>query len=92
MNRNLFEVGEVVILQSVTMRHLNGEYLVNNFQYSNYRHCWVTGRPLSGGFVYELESIEIPFDESALRKKHKGSEMRYNEMIKSLNVDIVEVV
>lgn len=104
MNKNLFEVGEVVILQSVSQPECNGEYTVESIvPAKSLVACRLTGqiiRNASDQFAYYLdvsmmksgENFEAIWQQSALRKKHKSCGEDWNIMMKGLNTKIVEVV
>lgn len=94
MNRPKFSEGEIVILQSESYPHLSGEYPVLGVWWEEKAHI-VSGGIVMGTYVYDLPTELAEVDgwlESSLRKKYDGCGQDYNEMIKSLNVDIVEVV
>ena len=92
MNKNLFEVGEVVVIQSKINPEYNGEGIVEKVKLDSF--LCVDGSRYKG-WTYVLEDQpdkSRAYIEPSLRKKHKGCGQDYNEMIKSLNLDIVEVV
>jgi hypothetical protein len=93
--RALFEVGEEVILCSKNQPNLNGESVViksaSGSTILNCPHCEKRIEITSPGFGYflKIKSNSIhgccqPFDESAIRKKHKGSKFSFNEMISEI--------
>lgn len=96
--RALFEVGEEVILCSKTFPELNGEAVVLMLVKAgaakfNCPHC---GRDLSSkrvkGKTYYLSIPSknedygccAPWAESALRKKHKGSDFSFNQIMSEI--------
>lgn len=93
-----FEVGEVVILQSITHPHYNGEYTVEAVipTKGTYK-CRLTNDKFTHshkGYAYLLDSplkvkAELPFesavDEPALRKKHQPGEMSFTNLMSQLN-------
>lgn len=104
---NWFEVGEEVGVVSKSYPEINGDYKIIavltpqeaaiRCGAENYIERFLSGSyyVLQGLLFEDKNNKHIVYDFAgigSLRKKHKGSEMRYNEMIKSLNVDIVEVV
>jgi hypothetical protein len=98
MTRPLFEVGEQVILQSKQYPQYNGEYFIEYIIFKGAAHkCRLTGKLLckkSGAeFVYILDQpfaskkvigSEVGFNESALRKKHKPSDLSFGDLMVSL--------
>lgn len=92
----LFSVGEVVILASRSMPHLNGEYSVllvvpegGKFK------CPITQEPAqsvrSAGFGYVLDDGDLTdggichqWHQSALRKKHQPGEQSFAELMQTL--------
>lgn len=104
---NLFAIGELVILQSVSDPRNNGkEYTVQRvLTKGDEYNCRLSGKLLGRdkyAFAYILGELigesniypgqEAPWAESALRKKYNPSEFRYNELIKNLNTKIQEKV
>lgn len=92
----LFKVGEEVILCSKNQPELNGETVVIKIAIGkailNCPHCEKRIEITSPGFGYFLQTKSKgihgccqPFDESALRKKHKGSDFSFNQIISEIN-------
>lgn len=98
----LFKVGEEVILKSVSCPECNGEYIVVKvlspeeiFKSRN------DGQLMRNGgttYSYLLDEVfqhtdhgfgEICWDESALRKKYKPSEFTFDQLMDSLNLEVV---
>lgn len=98
MKKPLFEVGEEVILQSKTFPEYNGEYVVNGViegdqtvtcRLTNYR-IYSRGRSYRFTVPHIHKSFdngtEVLWSESALRKKHKPSELSFQELVSSLKI------
>lgn len=104
MSQPLFSVGEEVVLQSKSHPKHNGEYIVHAIVTDNDVYpCRFSSINLyfqDGGYGYVLDEVlteylegyetEVVWAECALRKKHKPSEFRFNELIKELNTNIRE--
>lgn len=88
MDRNLFKIGEVVIVQSVTMPEENGEYLVVDFYWHEIGSCYATGELLPPGFAYKLDSSHIEWDESALRKKYPPADESFKDMMQNIKSNV----
>lgn len=86
--RPKFEVGEEVILVSVSCPELNGEATVLSVKYCEYINNRTENK--EEGYLYELtiESRYSGWMESALRKKHKPSDMSFHELMDSLNTTL----
>lgn len=92
MNRPLFAVGEIVVLQSVDCPHLNGERAVLRVIASGEIYtCPLSGRKVrrvSKGFGYLLEGCGVEnmrglvrqWTESALRKRHQPGEYSFDAL------------
>ena len=94
----LFEVGEEVILCSMHSPELNGDAVVLSVikppsAEVKCPHCgrgWLRRRREGIVYYLNIESIRTkdkccsPWRESALRKKHKGSDFSFDEMIKEI--------
>lgn len=95
MSMPKFEVGEVVILQSVDYPEFNGEYSVKAVLKPGQQYM---GKVVSGsglddwyydlGFQTKMFKTFTCWRETTLRKKQEPSGMRYNELIKLLNSPI----
>lgn len=83
-----FSVGESVILQSIGMPELNGEYIVEDIQISGGAEDLEGKTTAKGGFNYKLQvKSYVPsglWHESSLRKKHQGSEFGFTELMSVL--------
>ena len=105
MKKNLFDVGEVVVLQSKESPELNGEYTVKSVLFHNDTYiCRLTEKILihieEMGYILEelvIETlngagnmVEQAWSESALRKKHQGCGDSFQSMLSKLNTKIVE--
>lgn len=101
MKKPLFEIGEEVILQSKTFPEYNAEYVVEEvIEKDQPVRCRLTGDRIysSDGYSYRFsipllhkhytDGTECLMDESALRKKHKPSELSFQELVSSLNTPI----
>lgn len=91
MKRNLFEVGEIVILESKFYPELNGEYPVLAVEWSD-GVCTTTLNYLPEAFGYELPVTTVAgglWEESALRKKHRPSSEDFQSMMDTLKTNIV---
>lgn len=89
----LFEVGEEVILVSKDCPELNGEAIVISIAPSgtyNCPHCESRNfRDESLAYYLNVKSTVkqkccSPWAESCLRKKHKGSDFSFDEMMKEI--------
>lgn len=91
----LFEVGEVVVLQSKQIPHYNGEYVVTRvLEDGDVYECRVTKSYKlvlgSGGYAYLLDEplmvdgSEGCCAEQALKKKHTPGEMDFKLLVDSL--------
>lgn len=97
--RQLFSVGEEVILCSKNHPQYNGAYIVDKVVISGEKHtCRITGQSgnVRGGsselgyllnvpHLDAIEGVEIAWSQSALRKKHKPSTESFSEMMRNLN-------
>jgi hypothetical protein len=94
--KSLFEIGEEVILCSKNQPNLNGDTVVIKSAIGssvlNCPHCEKKIELTSSGYGYFLEVKSKgehgccqPFDESALRKKHNGSNFSFNEIMSEIN-------
>jgi hypothetical protein len=93
--RPKFEVGEVVLLVSVTLPERNGEYAV--IDVFPMGHCEVDGKPYNMTQIgYRLDGADETndslfhqgptiFSESALRKKHTPGELSFTDLMASLS-------
>ena len=95
MSEPKYSVGEVVILQSTMMPELNGEYEVECcFAKQDWYICALTGdKQRVTGLGYRLHGLtpdvggwEALFKETALRKKHQGSDDSFEEMMSKLKI------
>jgi hypothetical protein len=77
MSSPKFRINEEVILNSDTYPEFNGEYIIQDF----------VGNTPKGIFVYNL-GLPLFVKESSLRKKHKGSDMNFQQLMSSLNSPI----
>lgn len=81
--RPKFEVGEVVLLQSVMLPECNGEYTVLARECGRYR---VPSGELYEGFKYLLDDDNKDgWVERSLRKKHQPGELSFEELMHSLS-------
>ena len=99
----LFKVGEEVILKSVNRPECNGEYIVTaiiqpNGIYTS-RNDKVLIRNDSGVYGYLLDEPifakhigkgEVCWAEQALRKKYPPSEFTFDQLMNSLNLEMVK--
>lgn len=95
--RPKFEVGEVVILQSVNHPEFNNEYSVHAVLDGEDTYmCRVSGKMFAGWtgdsmYVYVLDGPivldgkEILWSENALRKKHVPGDMCFESLMHSLS-------
>lgn len=82
--RPKFEVGEVVVLQSVAKPELNGEYVVENVHFDNV--ITATHHVEFTGYLYGLEGLDCSvWIEPSLRKKHTPGEMTLDNLMASLS-------
>lgn len=84
-----FKINEEVILNSKSLPKYNGEYYIRDF-------CGKTdekGDIIYRGITYNLSPFVFAYDiglekllaaESALRKKHKGSEFNFESLMENL--------
>lgn len=94
MKRNLFEVGEIVILESENYPELNGEYPVVGVYFEGLA-LLASGGFEKDTFVYELHGVSSDIEawvESALRKKYKPSSEDFRSMMNTLKTNIIERV
>lgn len=81
--RPKFEVGEMVILQSVGSPECNGEYSVLGRAEGRYR---TPMNELFEGYVYNLDDgSEVAWVETSLRKKHTPGELSFTDLMASLS-------
>ena len=100
MSNFKFEVGEVVILQSVQMPEWNGEYTVQSRPKAGEMYnCHISGRKVrnnSGGVGYVLDceaimktnsgcDVAVIWAESALKKKQDPSGESFESMMEEIN-------
>lgn len=94
MNKPKFEVGEVVILQSVLHSEYNGEYTVESVigRGDSFKDR-LTGdvrTSTDNQYGYQLSQVhtyngkEIVWKETLLRKKHQPGEMSFTNLMSSL--------
>lgn len=95
--RPKFEVGELVILQSVSRPECAGEFTVTQINCGPKGYeFWFEGRVYSHGESTVSYFLDDPYhglsgkfkacwDESALRKKHTPGELSYKELVASLS-------
>lgn len=79
--KQLYEVGEVVILQSRSKPEMNGEYIIESIDET----CLplnVSGKMSSYG--YFLKGSLYSWAESALRKKHEPSQQSFKDLMRTL--------
>jgi len=101
--KNLFSVGEVIILQSPNLSEYNGEYTIHAIVQPNENFtCRLTGLNLytTEGVSYVLdeplldlvscEGAETFWGPSSLREKYYPSEFSFNELIADLKTNITE--
>lgn len=93
--KQLYEVGEVVILQCKSHPHYNGQHIIHKvLTFGGLHQCRLTGTLLeeSDSLGYVLEdlladeetSMEIFWCESALRKKHQPGEQSFKDLMTTL--------
>lgn len=91
---NWYEVGEEVSLVSKSQPNHNGDYVIKEIVrddfYDIIKQIDENTVAVNLGFTGDLGNDWWGLD--SIRKKHKCCGEDYNEMIKSLNIDIVEVV
>lgn len=81
--RPKFEVGEVVILQSVGHPERNGEYSVLSLEQGRFR---TPTNELYEGFSYMLDDGgDVGWVETSLRKKHQPGELSFTDLMASLS-------
>ena len=88
MEKPLFEIGEEVILQSKNHPECNGEAVVISYMPSSGGVDRYGVKQVVGGFAYKL-TIDSPlpnklWHELAIKKKHKPSEMSFEELMNFL--------
>lgn len=81
--RPKFEVGEVVLLRSVSLPQENGEYVVEGVLKRGEIHG--DQRVVRGEFGYILFGNSGLWAEQALRKKHQPGEMSFDSLMASLS-------
>jgi hypothetical protein len=84
----LFKVGEEVILQAVNLTKYNGEHIIEDLTFDEDAKAW-DGSSYTG-YTYKLEGVDVWFVEPALRKKHKPSEFTFDQLMNSLNLEMVK--
>lgn len=91
--KTLFEVGEEVIICSKSHPDSNGEAVVLSIIKGGdsvmCEHCGTATRIKGHGYGYYLNVIPSsscckPWGEKALRKKHKGGDFSFNEMLNEI--------
>ena len=102
MKKPLFEIGEEVVIQSKDFQEVNGQcsvvekIVMPNEKYVDRLNCTVF-KNISGKYAYLLSNkllhpnangAEALWGESALRKKHKPSELSFQELVSSLKTPI----
>jgi hypothetical protein len=82
-----FSVGEVVILNSESHPHCNGEYTVISLKEGTFRSVVTEDKFL--GYAYDLgikvDGQPVLAAEPSLRKKHQPGEMNFTNLMASLN-------
>lgn len=81
--RPKYEVGEVVLLQSVARPELNGEYVVEDVHFGS--AITATQRIEFTGYLYGLEGLDCNWIETSLRKKHTPGELTFENLMASLS-------
>lgn len=106
MMKHLFEVGEIVILQSPKLPEYNGEYTIHaivetgcNFTcrltglliWTNQGVSYILDEPLLDLIDYG-EGCEVFWAPTSLKKKHTGSDFSFTELVNHLQTKIVEKI
>lgn len=96
-----YSVGEVVILQSIDLPQYNGEYtilkIIEKDALFTCRISTEVFQAVGDGYSYIFEEVltealsynfhkEINWCESALRKKHEGSNYSFSELMSTLKI------
>lgn len=84
----LFKVGEEVILQAKNCQEYNGNHIV-----SNVKHCedvHLKDGSIYSGFYYNLEGVPYTWVEYVLKKKYRPSEFTFEQLMNSLNLEMVK--
>lgn len=85
--RALFEVGEEVILCSKACPELNGDTRVLLVEVLSKPATTVLGNKESVKYRLDVDTSNLPTDwfaQSALRKKHKGSDFSFDEIVNEI--------
>lgn len=92
---NKFNINELVILQSQSSPTKNGEYYVSDLKLVPACRVGETNTILQNVYIYELDGVESESGwwlETALRKKHEGSDFSFTELVNHLQTKIVEKI
>lgn len=84
----LFKVGEEVILQAVNLTKYNGEHIIEDLIFEDDATAWDGSKYV--GYSYKLEGVDVWFVEPVLRKKYKPSEFTFDQLMNSLNLEMVK--
>ncbi len=82
MNSPKFKIGEEVILQSVESPHMNGECIVLDID-TDFEDG-IPGYRLTIPCNKDEEGLDMLWDESAIKKKYKGSEFSFESLMENL--------
>lgn len=84
----LFKVGEEVILQAVNLTKYNGEHIIEDLIFEDDVTAWDGSKYV--GYSYKLIGVEVWFVEPAIKKKYKPSEFTFDQLMNSLNLEMVK--
>lgn len=84
----LFKVGEEVILQAVNLTKYNGDHIIEDLLFEDD----VTALDGSSytGYTYKLEGVDVWFVEPVIKKKYPPSEFTFDQLMNSLNLEMVK--
>jgi hypothetical protein len=89
--KHLFDVGEIIILQSQFCPQFNGEYTVKELKYGEFYHP--QQKIVINSFVYDLgidHGTGHWWFEEALRKRYQKGDMSFRELMSDLKTNIKE--
>lgn len=84
----LFKVGEEVILQAVNLTKYNGDHIIEDLTFDADVKAWDGSRYT--GYSYKLEGVDVWFVEPVIKKKYKPSEFTFDQLMNSLNLEMVK--
>lgn len=86
--RQVFQVGEEVILQSLTYPELNGECVVLSVVENDDNLAWKDGKLVDVGthYMYKTSVGSNYWSEIALRKKHEPSDDSFSQLMDKLKI------